>query len=70
MAGRTTIIIAHRLSTITLANDVVVLDRGVLAAHGTHAELLVGSQLYREIIEQTEAEQQPARRRRIGAAPR
>ena len=70
MAGRTTIIIAHRLSTITLADDVVVLDRGVLAAHGTHAELLAGSQLYREIIEQTEAEQQPARRRRIGAAPR
>ncbi len=70
MAGRTTIIIAHRLSTITLADDVVVLDRGVLAAHGTHAELLAGSQLYREIIEQTEAEQQPARRRRIGATPR
>jgi len=70
MAGRTTIIIAHRLSTITLADDVVLLDRGVLAAHGTHAELLASSLLYREIIEQTEAEQQPARRRRIEAAPR
>ncbi len=70
MAGRTTIIIAHRLSTITLADDVVVLDRGVLAAHGTHAELLANSQLYREIIEQTEAEQRPARRRRIEATPR
>jgi ATP-binding cassette subfamily B protein len=57
MAGRTTIIIAHRLSTITLADEVVVLDRGALAGYGTHEELLASSALYREIVEQTEAEQ-------------
>ena len=34
MRGRTTIIIAHRLSTISLADEIVVLDDGTIAAHG------------------------------------
>jgi ABC-type multidrug transport system fused ATPase/permease subunit len=51
MAGRTTIVIAHRLSTIALADEIVVLEDGALAAHGTHDELLEASPLYREIVE-------------------
>ena len=51
MAGRTTIVIAHRLSTIALADEIVVLEDGTVAAHGTHAELLTQSDLYREIVE-------------------
>jgi ABC-type multidrug transport system fused ATPase/permease subunit len=51
MAGRTTIIIAHRLSTIALADELVVLDRGRVAARGTHEELLATSAVYREIYE-------------------
>jgi ABC-type multidrug transport system fused ATPase/permease subunit len=51
MAGRTTIIIAHRLSTIALADELVVLDRGRVAARGTHDELLATSVVYREIYE-------------------
>ncbi len=51
MAGRTTIVIAHRLSTIALADEIVVLEDGAVAAHGTHEELLDVSPLYREIVE-------------------
>jgi ATP-binding cassette subfamily B protein len=51
MRGRTTIIIAHRLSTIALADEVVVLDHGRVAARGTQAELLEESPLFREIHE-------------------
>ncbi len=51
MAGRTTFVIAHRLSTIALADDIVVLEGGRIAARGTHAELLERSELYAEIAE-------------------
>ena len=51
MRGRTTIIIAHRLSTIALADEVVVLDHGRIAARGTQAELLEASAVFREIHE-------------------
>jgi ABC-type multidrug transport system fused ATPase/permease subunit len=51
MEGRTTFVIAHRLSTISLADEVVVLEGGRIAARGTHAELLDDSLLYREIAE-------------------
>jgi ABC-type multidrug transport system fused ATPase/permease subunit len=50
MEGRTTFIIAHRLSTIALADEIVVLDRGRVLAHGDHEELLDTSELYREIV--------------------
>ena len=51
MSGRTTLIIAHRLSTIALADEIVVLDDGRIAARGTHEELLETSPVYREIYE-------------------
>jgi ATP-binding cassette subfamily B protein len=51
MEGRTTFVIAHRLSTIALADEVVVLEDGEIAARGTHDELLESSPLYREIAE-------------------
>ena len=51
MEGRTTLIIAHRLSTIALADELVVLDAGGIAARGTHDELLASSAVYREIYD-------------------
>ncbi len=51
MRNRTTLIIAHRLSTIALADEIVVLDNGRIAARGEHAELLEESPVYRDIYE-------------------
>jgi ATP-binding cassette subfamily B protein len=51
MAGRTTFVIAHRLSTISLADTIVVLEDGEVAATGGHDDLLEQSELYREIVE-------------------
>ncbi len=51
MEGRTTFVIAHRLSTIRRADRILVLDKGRIAAQGTHAELLEVSRLYRELYD-------------------
>ena len=51
MRGRTTIIIAHRLSTIALADEIVVLEHGRIAARGTQTELLETNAVFREIHE-------------------
>ena len=51
MRGRTTIIIAHRLSTIALADEIVVLDAGRIAARGTHDDLVAANGVYREIYD-------------------
>jgi ATP-binding cassette, subfamily B, bacterial len=50
MRGRTTIVIAHRAGTIAMADRVVVLDRGLIVADGTHADLLATSARYREVL--------------------
>jgi ATP-binding cassette, subfamily B, bacterial len=51
MRARTTVIIAHRLSTIALADEIVVLEHGRIAARGSHDEVLEASEVYREIVE-------------------
>ncbi len=40
MEGRTSIIIAHRLSTIRSADQILVLDNGIISEQGTHHELM------------------------------
>ncbi len=68
MADRTTLVIAHRLSTVIRADRIVVLDGGVIAATGSHAQLLttdaVYQRLYRRQFEDalatTEASVEPA----------
>jgi ATP-binding cassette subfamily B protein len=49
MRGRTSFVIAQRLSTVRQADRILVLDRGRIAASGTHEELLLRSGLYAEI---------------------
>jgi ATP-binding cassette subfamily B protein len=60
--GRTTIVIAHRLSTIALADEIVVLEHGRIAARGSHEQLLGTSAIYREIYEHGMVEQEMAGR--------
>ena len=50
--GRTTFVIAHRLSTVRNADQILVLDAGIMSAHGTHEELLGSSSVYRAIYQQ------------------
>ncbi len=49
MQGRTSFVIAQRLSTLRKADQILVLEKGRIAARGTHAELLRASGLYAEI---------------------
>jgi ATP-binding cassette subfamily B protein len=44
--NRTTLVIAHRLSTIVGADEIIVLDKGVIAERGTHQQLLAKGGLY------------------------
>ncbi|GAC1313712.1 MAG: hypothetical protein NVSMB12_05700 [Acidimicrobiales bacterium] len=50
MQGRTTIVIAHRPATIALADRVVLLADGRVAADGTHEALLATCPAYREVL--------------------
>ena len=44
--GRTTLIIAHRLSTVVHADEILVLDKGLIAERGTHDGLLAKGGIY------------------------
>jgi ABC-type transport system involved in Fe-S cluster assembly fused permease/ATPase subunit len=46
---RTTLIIAHRLSTVVHAQQIIVMDHGVIVEHGTHAELVRAGGLFAQM---------------------
>jgi ATP-binding cassette subfamily B protein len=51
MQQKTTLIIAHRLSTVLNADQILVLDQGMLLANGSHNELVAICPIYRELAE-------------------
>jgi ATP-binding cassette subfamily B protein len=54
--GKTVLVIAHRMRTIEAADQIVVLDKGVVAEKGSHDELMRNRGLYRKLVDlQTEA---------------
>ncbi len=52
MKDRTTFIIAHRFSTVLSADKIIVLDKGNLAAIGSHEELYLNSPTYRRLYDE------------------
>jgi ATP-binding cassette subfamily B protein len=68
--NRTTLVIAHRLSTIVGADEIIVLDHGVIAERGTHRELLVKGGLYASMWNrQREAEAAREKLAEVGDEP-
>ena len=65
--NRTTLVIAHRLSTIIGADEIIVLDQGVIVERGTHPALLARGGLYASMWNrQREAEQARETLARVG----
>ncbi len=62
MVGKTVIAIAHRLSTVMDMDRLIVLQRGVIVADGSHAELLCQGGLYAELWHRQSGEFNPAAR--------
>jgi ATP-binding cassette, subfamily B, bacterial len=66
MSGRTTIVIAHRPATIALADTVVLIADGRVAATGAHPELLATSAMYREVLAAMSADQEADQEAEVG----
>jgi ATP-binding cassette, subfamily B, bacterial len=56
LGGSTVLMVASRPSTIALADDVVFVADGRIAAHGTHDQLLATTRAYRELVEAFESD--------------
>jgi ATP-binding cassette subfamily B protein len=51
MKGRTSIVIAHRLSTVIAADKIMVIEKGIITAEGSHNALIEKSEKYKELYE-------------------
>ena len=50
LQGRTSIVIAHRLSTVMSADQIIVLENGLIRERGKHEELVLAGGLYSELF--------------------
>lgn len=48
--GKTVVVVAHRLSTVRDADQIVVLDKGLVAEHGSHNELIAKKGAYYNLV--------------------
>ncbi len=60
MTGRTSFVIAQRISTVRNADQILVLEKGQLVAHGKHDDLMENSPIYAEIYSSQLVEDTPA----------
>jgi ATP-binding cassette subfamily B multidrug efflux pump len=51
MKNRTNLIISHRISTVQLADEIIVLNNGMIAERGSHSELVAAGGIYAELYE-------------------
>ena len=63
--GRTTIVIAHRLSTVINADEILVLDKGLVVERGRHESLLAENGAYAALWRR-----QPREEEELAASPR
>jgi ATP-binding cassette, subfamily B, multidrug efflux pump len=59
--GRTSIVVAHRASTVRDADEIVVLDDGIIAERGTHEQLMARRAIYAALFRRQLLEEELAR---------